>query len=414
MSPTAKKSASSTSGKNRWRARPAGSAGPSRTKREMGADRLQWLLPALIGIFIAGCDSRPPAPAESESRGLEDLALPSGVYAQGLIMPSGGLIKLFAKPGDILANLPVSTGQKVEQGQLLAVMQSESRIAAQRATLAERKANAEREHADAIRQAELLLASKRLNQQRARSQKAALFDREKLIQIGQQQLSAAENVLENLIAISSDQLTSDFVGSLEIQRQTVSVNEARMQLLEQESQYRRGIEEAELALEAAAREIDAAEDQLVRLREVNPGRIFDLQLESLETEFAQSVLNAPTDGVIVAINGTLGGSATQLPLIEMAGTQRFVCEAEVNVVDASRLSLGQTARLFSRALPKPLTGRVIEKGILVGRPRLRAPDPLAAADYRTLSVLVEIEESNIAQEWIQLQVDVVFDSSELR
>jgi hypothetical protein len=101
----------------------------------------------------------------------------------------------------------------------------------------------------------------------------------------------------------------------------------------------------------------------------------------------------------------------QTPLIEMANLDVIVCELEVNVGQARYVQVGQKVVLRSESLQRPLTGVVQEKSALVGKPKLRSVDPLAAVDYRTLSVIVKLDEPDQARDWIQLQVDAEIDTN---
>jgi HlyD family secretion protein len=363
----------------------------------------------LLTLMSWGCSSK-ESTRNGEKKPLE-ASQPKAerVFAQGLVMPSDGIIRLLATPGDVLADLRVAVGSEVQTGQILAVMQSESVIRARRDALMEQKNVAQSEHASSVRRAELQCEAARLQLRQVQANVSLLDDQRSLIVMGEDQLLIAQRVLDRLVAIASDSVTSQFVGAIEIDRQKIAVGQALMQLEEQKNLYRSSKLELESALHAAESELQACEEQLLSLQQLEPGKLFDLQIEALETEAVRSVMTAPTDGIILAIGIAPGGAATQLPLIEMAATRRLVCEAEVNVVDVSRVKIGHRAVMSSRALAEPLNGTVIEKGRLVGRPRLRSPDPLAAADYRTLSVIIEIDEAAIAKEWLQLQVDVIFE-----
>ncbi|MEO8269930.1 MAG: hypothetical protein ABI557_09425, partial [Aureliella sp.] len=55
-----------------------------------------------------------------------------------------------------------------------------------------------------------------------------------------------------------------------------------------------------------------------------------------------------------------------------------------------------------------LKGQVAKKFRLVGRPQLRSLNPLARADYRTVTAIVDLDTPSIeiAKNWVQLQVEV--------
>jgi HlyD family secretion protein len=137
-----------------------------------------------------------------------------------------------------------------------------------------------------------------------------------------------------------------------------------------------------------------------------------MQIEALKLEAENSTITAPQAGKILTINATPGESAMQLPLIEMANLDRMVCEVEVNEMDAAFVELQQTAIIRSRAFAAPLTGIVVHKSPLVGRPQLRPLDPLARVDYRAVTTLIELDAKSTAvgKDWLQLQVEVEIDT----
>jgi hypothetical protein len=161
-------------------------------------------------------------------------------------------------------------------------------------------------------------------------------------------------------------------------------------------------------LDAAKSELLAAEDHLASLEDWDPSRIFDRQLSAFDVEDEAARIVAPRAGVVLAINAAEGESVLHQPLIEMADDSELVCEVEVNELDAPRVAVGQSAEIRSRAFSKPLYGSVIRKYQLVGRPQLRALDPLARVDYRAITAVIELDQESTAraQDWLQLQVDV--------
>jgi len=332
------------------------------------------------------------------------------VFAQGQLLPADGIVKIFSTPGDVVANLPVQVGSAVHRGQVLAVMRSAEALLAKRAALEQQKEMAKREKASTVRQAELKCAAAELKLRQNRLQRSALVDQRELIKRGEKQLQASESILESLRKISIHELTREFVGRLEVEQQSIALEDSRLQWAEQKSAYQRSELELGLAEEAASQELEAAKALLQLAQESDVIGLLDLQLAALDVESAQSTLKAPSDGVVLSVGASVGGSAVQGPLLELASLVRIVCETEVNVTDASRVAIGQKASMRSRAMEgKQLTGVVTEKSRLVGRPRLRALDPLAAADYRTIVVMVQLDDPAWASQWLQLQVEVVFE-----
>ena len=71
-----------------------------------------------------------------------------------------------------------------------------------------------------------------------------------------------------------------------------------------------------------------------------------------------------------------------------------------------QVKIGAKADITSDALPKNLTGKVIEKGLLVERQNRVYDSPTAQTDNRVVKVVVELdkESSKIASSFSNLQV----------
>lgn len=371
---------------------------------------------ALLCLVITGCSQGNGTVGTASSTGQprsgsgESSRDAGRVFAQGLLLPAEGIIKIFSAPGDVVVELPVSVGSQVRSGDRLAVMRSQAVIQARRATLEEQKSIALREQSSAVRQAEVKSTAAALALRQAKAQQSMVLGQEHSILLGEQQLEAAERILGSLKNIADDSLTREFVGRLEVDRQSMAVTDARLRLAEQKASFARSKLEAELAVEMAQQESDAAATLLKLAQDSDAGKLLDSQIEALRTEASQSTLMAPCDAVVLSLGAAVGGSAVQVPLIELASLERIVCECEVNVSDANRIQVGQQARIRSRALNgKELSGIVTDKSRLVGRPRLRSLDPLAATDYRTVVVMLQVDNPAWASQWLQLQVEVVFE-----
>ncbi len=363
--------------------------------------------------LLAGCSSGSSSDVSTKDTSSQTISpgkpRSSGVFAQGQILPSGGIVRIYSTPGDTVIELPVTVGTDVNSGDTLAIMRSVKAIEVQRKVLAQQKKATQREQATAIRQAELRLSAAELKVRQANAQRTALEKRAELLELGKKQLAATERMLRSLETISHDSLTHEFVGQLEVERQRIAVDESRLKLAEQQTNYEQTEIELELASEAASHEVEAAQAMLAMAKEADAVSVIDERLKALESEAAQSVIVAPSNGVVLALGAPVGGSAVQTPLVELADLSKIVCEAEVNVAYAGQVSKGQRAIISSPAFGTDvqLTGRVREKNRLVGRPQLRSPDPLAASDYRTVPVIIDLDDPKAASQWLQLQVEVV-------
>lgn len=341
-------------------------------------------------------------------------SLPSGpsVVAQGQILPAKGLIQLFAQPGDPVLQLHVKVGAEVTAGQPLATMRSSELNLAQQQTLREQRSEALSSQQAAVDLASQRVAAAELRVAQLASQAASLERRDNLLELAEQQVAAAHTVLQRLEKIASNPQTSEFVGLLDIERQRIEVREAELLYQEQTLTREQAADELGWAQRLARSEVQAAQSQLAVLQRSSAPRVLDLQLAAIQVQGLASTLTAPSAGTILAIYASEGESSLQQPILEMADLSKLVCEVEINAFDAARVQANQRATIRSRALNKPLTGHVTQTYPLVGRPQLRALDPLAPADYHTVTATIELDPGSLddARNWLRLQVEVTIET----
>lgn len=364
--------------------------------------------------YIAACLTGCSAQEDTTSAGRVPPPLTkTTVVAQGQILPAGGIVKLAAAPGDVVDSIAdgVKVGGKVAKDQVLATMRSEEVTQLKLETLHRKKTEATREQAVALAAAQRQLATTQLKLNRIELQQRALQRKQEVLDLARLQVSAIEDVLKKLQAISANDVTSEFIGQLEIDRQRISLREAELNYRQQQQLQMQAQEDFEFAKQAALAEQQAAQAGVDALKASQTLEILDLEIRALQEQAKAAQIVAPHAGTVLAINASKGESSLPLPLIEMADLTALICEIEINEIDASRVQAGQQATLHSRAIGRELTGRVHQKFSLVGRPQLRPLDPMARADYRTVMAVVKLDADSIAiaSEWLQLQVEVSID-----
>ncbi len=334
------------------------------------------------------------------------------VFAQGQLVPANGITQLFALPGDPVDEVHVAVGEEVAEGQPLVTLRSSVLRQTQLATLQQQLAEAERTKASAVAAAELGLKAAELKFSQVEQKQLSVTRQTELLELAEAQVTAGERILNQLEKIAQNKLTKEFVGQLEVDRQRLTVAEARLKYQQQQETQRQIIDELVWARDAALAEKEAAQLQLTAAMDADAAKIIEMQIAGLNIETQSSTINAPTSGTILTINASKGEASVQRPLIEMANTEKLVCEAEVNELDAARVQPTQAAVIRSRAFAEPLRGVVIHKSSLVGRPQLRPLDPLASVDYRAVTVLIELDAQSTAKArpWLQLQVEVEIDT----
>lgn len=384
---------------------------------EQNSDRIQrhqgspMHMRGLFGLMLAlvafgGCNSNSPSRPSVKPK--TPVARSSKVIAQGQILPAGGLIRLAATPGDIVDRIDVAIGDPVVASQPLMTMRSLKIHQARMQAAQSRLEDAKQQKENAIEQARLQLTATQVKLDQIAAQTKALTRQEELLKLAEKQVAASEKVFDRLSSIAKDPLTRDFVGTLQVEQQQIAVSEAQLKYRQQAEAFERSKEVAEFEGIAAQQELKAASRALQVAQSSLAVVAIESELNALDIQQQSSTIVAPQAAVVVAINARVGEAAAQFPLIELADDTKTICEAEVVETDAALIAPGQVVRITSPALPQELHGKVLRRGQLVGRPQLTVADPLAKADYRSITVTIEIDPKDvpIASKWLQLQVNV--------
>jgi len=370
--------------------------------------RLRGLLVAgLVAVAaLGGCKSK--STIQPIVKAKTPAARISKIVAQGQILPKGGLIRLAATPGDTVDRIDVAVGDSVTAGQSLMTMRSLKVHEAHMHALKSRLQDAKDQKDNAIEQARLRLTATEVKLDQIAAQTKALDRQEEILALAEKQVTASEKVFEKLSSIANDPLTRDFVGTLQLEQQQISVGEANLKYRQQAESFRQAKATTEFENIAAEQAHRAANLALQVAESSLAVASIESELDALEIQQQSAIIVAPQAAVVVAINTRVGEAAAQFPLIELADDTKTICEAEVVETDAALITPGQIVRMTSPALPQELRGKVLRRGQLVGRPQLTVADPLAKADYRSVVVAIEIDPADvpIASKWLQLQVSV--------
>ncbi len=325
-------------------------------------------------------------------------------------MPADGFVQLAAAPGDVVDQVHVTVGDQVSAGDKLVTMRSEAVRQKQLDALRQQLIQAQREQQRVVAGAVRKVQAAELKLQHIASQQSALERQNKLLDLAKQQVESSQQVLHQLRTIARDALTSEFVGQLEIDRQALAVGDAELKYQQQKEQHNQASEDLNWAEKAAELELETAREMLASAEAAEPLSAIRSEIETLEEQSRSALMLAPSDGLIVAVNANPGEASIQMPLVELANVEQMVCEVEINDMDAARVTEGDAATIRSRAFGDvELQGRVKHKYSMVGRPQLKPLDPLARADYRSVTAVVELEpgkSAEFARQWLQLQVEV--------
>ncbi|MBD2258260.1 HlyD family efflux transporter periplasmic adaptor subunit [Pseudanabaena sp. FACHB-2040] len=336
------------------------------------------------------------------------------VTALGRLEPRGTVIALSAptaSQGNRVEQLLVQEGDRIQAGQVIAILDSHDQ-----------------------RQAALAEAEEQVNVARAQLD---------VIQAGAKQgeINAQQAEIERL--------TAERQGSIDAQAATVDRLQSELRNVQVEfdryqSLYERGAISASerdnrrLALETAQASAQEAQVNLNRLRSVAPPELnraratleqiaevrpVDVRSAQAEVEraiaarnqalasFDQSIVRSPVAGEVLDIHTRAGEVVSSDGIAEIGQTQQMQVVAEVYQSDVGKVQAGQRVRITSDSITGELIGRVERVGSQVRRQAVVNTDPSANIDDRVVEVYISLDEvsSQKAAKFTNLQVEAVIE-----
>ncbi len=297
---------------------------------------------------------------------------PDAVSAVGFVEPQDGVIQVSgssASTGAIVSELLVEEGDRVEAGQIIALLDNTPILQA------------------AVKQAE--------------ADVTILKARLKLVQAGTSQGT-----------LNAQQARID---SLQIEIKTADAKCRRAETLRSKGVLSEsGSEDACLntqVLEGQLREARATLTALTEVREVDV-EVARAELGSAEAallmaraELDLSMVRAPVTGRVLKLYAKLGERIGAQGLLQLGQTEAMWIRAEVYETDIGRVQAGQQAAITSNVFPGALHGTVEEIGLLIGKNRLNT----MLSDSRVVEVKIKLSEqdSPTVSRLTHLQVTVV-------
>jgi HlyD family secretion protein len=145
----------------------------------------------------------------------------------------------------------------------------------------------------------------------------------------------------------------------------------------------------------------------------------EIPIASLERQIALAdarakrlTLYAPVDGHILNVRVKPGEQIGSGAILTMGDTDGMRAVAEVYETDIAEVRVGQNATITSRALPKPITGKVTRIGNMVFKNDVLNVDPAARADARVVEVWIDLDDTPDVARLTNLTVDVVIATSD--
>ena len=340
--------------------------------------------------------------AKPSPTGVELNTVPSApeiktVTALGKLEPNGEVIQVSAPSstqGDRLEELLVKKGDKIVKGQVMAVLNSRDRAAADlkqaeekvevaRANLAQIKAGAKTGEIKAQQSAIARIEAERSNDIAAQEANLARLEAElKNAQVENQRYQ--QLYADGAISASekdSKQLTFE---TAQKQLEEARVNLQRIETVKQEQ-----IKEAKSTLEriAEVRPVDV-EVAAAEVREAQAA------VTTAKAELDLAYIKAPITGRVIDILTRPGEVVSSDGIAKIGKTNQMYAVAEVYESDISTIDIGQRATVTSNAIDGKLHGTVEEIDLAVQRQQVIDTDPAANTDAKVVEVRVKLNEES--------------------
>jgi HlyD family secretion protein len=333
----------------------------------------------------------------------------SEVSALGRIEPESEIINLGAgTPPDRLDSLFVARGDLVKKDQVLGYVGGYAEQIAQRDVY-----RAQLEEATLRLKAETALNQARIEAAEARQRQ--------ILEVMPHRIAAQEATIAGLearLANDKDILESQLQllsrGSAsrrqsEDQKTSVLQNEASLRAARARlSELQRQFEHDKID---AAVQVQLARATLERMQVEFPTASLERQIALAEARAKRLTLYAPVDGRILNVRVKPGEEIGSSPILAMGNTERMRAVAEIYETDIAQVRVGQSATVKSRALPNPISGKVVRIGNMVFKNDVLSVDPAARADARVVEVWIDLDDPVPAQRLSNLTVDVVINTS---
>jgi HlyD family secretion protein len=341
----------------------------------------------------------------------------TAVAALGHLEPQGEVIRLSTAEsqggvGLRVAKLLVKKGDKVHQGQVVAILDSYNlrRAALEKA------------------QKEVLVAQASLNQVKAGAKAGDIFAQRATIARLQAQLRGEIATQEATIARLKAELNNaksenqryqqlyreGAISASDFDTKRLRVDTVQQQLNEAMASFNRTVETMQKQLsEAYARLNSIAE---IRPTDVQAAQsnieMAKASVKQAQADMELSIVRSPINGQVLEIHTRPGEIIGSTGIAELGHTEQMYVVAEVYETDIKKVRLGQSAIITGSAFSGELRGTVTEIGLQVGQQNIFNNNPGADRDNKVIDVKIRIDSPTDNQKVTALtglQVDVLIN-----
>lgn len=336
------------------------------------------------------------------------------VTALGRLEPQGEVIKLSAPTSsqeNRVERLLVQEGDRIQAGQVIAILDSHDRLKA---------ALAEAEQQVGVAQAQLAVTQAGAKQGEIAAQQAEIA---RLEAERQGNVEAQAATVERLRSeLQNAQIEFERYQSL-YQSGAGSASQRDSKRLTRDT-AQKSLQEAQATLDrirsTSPQELNKARATLAQIAEVRPVDVQAAQAEvnraiaardQAKARLEEALVRSPIAGEVLDIHTQSGEVVSEDGILEIGQTRQMQAIAEVYQSDINRVRLGQRVRVTGDAIAGELMGRVKQVGSQVQRQEIVNTDPSTNIDARVIEVHVALDaaSSQQAAKFTNLQVKVVIE-----
>ncbi|MEM6447817.1 MAG: ABC exporter membrane fusion protein [Cyanobacteria bacterium P01_D01_bin.123] len=364
----------------------------------------RWWQVLVIALLTAGSvgiyrttTSRSPEVAAPTAADLL-LAEVHTVTALGRLEPDGEVIRLTAptsSDGSRIEQLLVSEGDRVEVGQVIAILDNRDRL---EAALFEAQQQVEIARANLAR----VRAGAQVGTIAAQEAAIARIEAERRTNIAAQAATIARLEAQLRNAEAEDQRYESLYAEGAISASLRDSKRLDTDVARQRVQEARATRNR-IASSAAAqlREGRATLDRIAEVRPVDESvamaelRAAEATVGRARADLDRATVRSPQAGQILDIHARPGETVSSNGIAEIGQTQTMIAVVEVYESDVRQLAIGQPVSLTSYALPdETLDGRIAQLGLRIQRQQVVNTDPTANIDAKVVEVRVRLSEAS--------------------
>jgi HlyD family secretion protein len=321
----------------------------------------------------------------------------TAIAALGRLEPEGGIIHLSAPNsqggGVRVAKLLVNKGDKIRQGQVVAILDSYTpNIAAlEKAKQQVEVAQASVKRVEAGAKQGDIYAQKATIARLDAELRGETYAQKATIARLEAEFNNAETEHQRYQKLYQDGAISASDGDTKrLRRDTLQqqLNEAKASLNRTVETLQKQLNEAQARLNSIV-EIRPTDIQAAQA-DVNSAKA---SVKQAQAELDFSSIRSPIDGQILKINAWPGEIIGNNGIAELGRTQQMYVVAEVYETDIKKVRLGQSVVITSDAFTGKIKGTVTDIGLQVGKQNIFNNNPGADTDNKIINVKIRIDKS---------------------